>query len=158
MKYEEIIQSAAKEYGIDPTMIKAIISVESNWNPNATRWEANIKDTAVGLMQVTTRTAKWVTSNKGITIVQLKNPNLNILVGTRYLAYLKKKYKSTANMIAGYNAGSPRMSKRNPGDYINQTYVDKVRRAYKKYEAGGSNLPLISGLIVGSIGLMLVRR
>lgn len=153
MKYDAIIRSASIEYKIDYNLIKAIITIESAWKPDAKRHEPKINDTSYGLMQVLVKTAKWVTNNQKITPAQLKDPTLNILVGVRYLAYLKKKYKTMDNTIAAYNAGKPIRSKKDPRVYINQRYVDKVKKVYNSYQS--KKAPIGIG-IIGIVAVALL--
>lgn len=153
MKYESEITSAAKEYRVNPAIIKAIISVESSWNPNATRYEKHIDDTSYGLMQILTKTAKWITGNKDLTKEQLQDPTLNIIIGTRYYKYLLNKYKDQDSAIASYNAGSPKRSKLRPTKFVNQGYVDKVKKALFFYQK--KEMLIIVG--AGSIGFLLMK-
>ncbi len=153
MKYEAEITSAAKEYRVNPAIIKAIIKVESSWNPKAKRYEKHLDDTSYGLMQILTKTAKWITGNKKITKEQLQDPTLNIIIGTRYYKYLLDKYKDQDSAIASYNAGSPKRSKLNPTKFVNQSYVDKVKRAMLLYQK--KEIFIILG--VSSIGFLLMK-
>ena len=153
MKYEAEITSAAKEYRVNPAMIKAIIKVESSWNPKAKRYEKHLDDTYYGVMQILTKTAKWITGNKKITKEQLQDPTLNIIIGTRYYKYLLDKYKDQDSAIASYNAGSPKRSKLNPTKFVNQSYVDKVKRAMLLYQK--KEIFIILG--VSSIGFLLMK-
>lgn len=152
-KYDTIIKAASKEYKINPILIKAIIKTESNWRPNVTRYEPKIKDTSYGLMQILTKTAKWISGNKTVTGEQLKSPQLNILIGTRYLRYLMNKYNNTDKVIASYNAGKPYYQKRNPSKFTNQSYVDKVRKSMVFYNKGSISIVLAG--IAGIGGYML---
>jgi hypothetical protein len=79
---------------IDPDMIKALIASESTFKPNA------INNKATGLTQITTDTLKILQDLKGeskdfvfkdIRKKDLKNPNVSIALGVRWLAY-KKQY------------------------------------------------------------------
>jgi len=132
MAYEDIIESASKSYQIPVDIIKAIIKVESNWDPNARRYEAHLKDSSLGLMQLLTKTAKAVSGNFTLTEFQILQPTLNILLGTKYLREQLNTYKTIDNAIAAYNAGSPRFT--SMGNYVNQAYVDKVNKWIKFYK------------------------
>lgn len=133
-KYDNIIAEAAREYRIPSALIRAIIRVESNWDPNAKRYEAKLKDTSYGLMQVLTKTARWISGNKSLGAAQLKQPSVNILVGTRYLRWLWDKYNNLDDTIASYNAGRPRRSLSPLKKYVNQGYVSKVKLWYRVYQ------------------------
>lgn len=131
MAYEDIIESASKAYQIPVEVIKAIIRVESNWDPNAKRYESHLNDSSLGLMQLLTKTAKYVANNTALTAEQILQPTLNILLGTKYLKEQLNKYDNLNDAIAAYNAGSPR--KTSTGAYVNQGYVDKVNQWIKVY-------------------------
>lgn len=148
--YDDVIESAAKQFAIDPNLIKAVIRVESNWDPNAVRQEPQINDVSYGLMQLLLGTAKSVSGNSNLTVFQLSDPTLNIMLGTKYLRQLWDKYGNLEDTIASYNAGSPIRSAL--GGYVNQGYVDKVKLAYTFYN-NKYVVMLMSGLVVGGIFL-----
>jgi soluble lytic murein transglycosylase-like protein len=113
-KYEGMVHTFAAKYGIDPTLILAIIEVESNFKPSAIS-HAN----AIGLMQVVSKSAGADVKNTmkikepSPTETNLKIPKVNIHYGTAYLWLLKNKYlkkiKDPRNKkyvaIASYNGG-----------------------------------------------------
>ena len=79
---------------LDPDMVKALIASESTFNPNA----VNAK--ATGLTQITTDTLKILQDLSGeskdfvfkdIRKKDLKDPNVSVALGVRWLAY-KKNY------------------------------------------------------------------
>jgi len=84
-QYDDIINKAAKDYGVDPKLIKGIINTESEFNPNAkgpmTHWGR-----AKGLMQIIDDTSR------GLGIKNSLNPEENIRGGTKYFASLVKQY------------------------------------------------------------------
>ncbi|MCH8290263.1 lytic transglycosylase domain-containing protein [Candidatus Poribacteria bacterium] len=108
--------------GVDANLIRAIISVESNWNANAIAEESNVNDFSYGLMQIRKDTADFLgfTGEAG----ELLNPSLNIRLGVKYLKRQLLRYNNQTDWaIAAYNAGTA--SKRG-NQFTNQTYVDKV--------------------------------
>lgn len=140
------------ELKLDPALIMACIFAESAGNPNAKRWEANRNEYSYGLMQILWSTAQDIVSwlkkepfgegNQGnyipasyvLTADAMLNPNLNILLGTRYLAYQYYRYnvlgkKKAEYMFSAYNAGSVPAS----GVYVNPAYVTKCINAAQKY-------------------------
>ena len=153
MAYEDIIQSASKEYRIDSNLIKAFIKTESNWDPKASRYEPKIKDTSYGLMQVLLKTGRWVSKNRKLTAKQLTQPTVNILIGTRYLRQLSDKYPKLKDVIASYNAGKP--YKTRTGKYVNQKYVDKVVKYYYFY---GKSWFVYAGLGIGAAILFILYK
>ena len=154
MAYDEIIQSAAKQYQIDPDLIRAIISVESNWDPNAYRAEPRISDASYGLMQLLLSTARSVSGNPSLTTNQLIDPTLNISLGSQYLRTLHNRHGNLTDAIASYNAGSP--IKSSDGQYVNQKYVDKVKLAYMYYQY--KYMGLAGLVLVGGIAFYLTKR
>lgn len=133
---EPMVNSIASQFGMDPDLIKGIIKQESNWDVNASRYEAHINDSSWGLMQVLLKTGKWVLGNDQLTIPQLISPETNITIGTKYIASLLKQYGNIRDALAAYNAGSPKKTK--DGKYINQSYVDNVYRNYMMYKTIGT--------------------
>ena len=95
-EYDVLINEACRLYGMEPSLIRAVIQVESNWNPRAVS-----KKGAKGLMQLMPDTAKEMG------VKNIFNPRQNILGGTRYLALLLKRWKNNKQLtLAAYNAGS----------------------------------------------------
>ena len=104
------IRKESFRHGFDPLFVMSVIAGESSFNPAAKGPFGEI-----GLMQLRPETAKWIAEKfnipfKGITT--LKNPIMNIRIGTAYLSYLRKKWNSHAQLyLAAYNMG-PRNVKR----------------------------------------------
>jgi hypothetical protein len=84
--------------------------------------ERTLQMMSFGLMQVMGGVARELGYRRNL--LSLTDPVLAIDYGCRKLAQLKGKYNTTDDIIAAYNAGSPR---KNGGLYVNQAYVDKVR-------------------------------
>jgi soluble lytic murein transglycosylase len=93
--YEQIIKSKSKKYNIEPEMINAVITAESNWDSKAVS-----KKGAIGLMQLMPPTARDL---------QVKNPfdpEQNIEGGTKYLKQLLDRFNGNMQLaLAAYNAG-----------------------------------------------------
>lgn len=108
--YAEIINRYARAAGISPQVVASVIQTESSFQPRAVSAAG-----AYGLMQIMPNT--WRQVNKEIKVCTGRhmgecssecyyNADLNIHIGTNYLAQLLKKYQG--NMIfavAAYNAG-----------------------------------------------------
>ena len=120
-QFDGLIFQAGKSYSVPDALIKAIIRAESNFDPRAKRHEANVGDYSYGLMQVRCDTAKWMGWNGNCG--DLLNPETNIQVGTKFLAYLQAQFPNDIErVISAYNAG--------PGNaerpFVNPGYVNKV--------------------------------
>lgn len=136
---DPIILEMSAKYRIEPAWIKAHIKQESNWDVNASRFEAHKGDASWGLMQLLLVTAREVMKNPDLTITQLTQPRVNIEAGTKFLSQLWSRFGNMSDAIAAYNAGSPRLDKKT-GKYVNQEYVDNVLKNYKTYKALGTSV------------------
>jgi soluble lytic murein transglycosylase-like protein len=102
--YDPFILDASARYVVDPALIKAVITKESSWNPNAYRSEVQIGDASRGLMQILYNTARgmgYAGAPDG-----LFDPATNIDLGARYLASQLGQYGYPAG-VSAYNAGHP---------------------------------------------------
>jgi soluble lytic murein transglycosylase-like protein len=127
---DKIIHQAAGEFGIDPALIKAVISVESNGNPKAVSPAG-----AQGLMQLMPKTA----AELGVT--DPFDPVQNIRAGTRYLSQLHNRYQGDLKlMLAAYNWGMGNLEKK-PEMLPRETrnYILQVEKKYLAY-AGPSSI------------------
>jgi soluble lytic murein transglycosylase len=105
--YDPIIVNVARNEGVDPFLIRALIWRESRFDP-LTHGQADEH----GLMQVTPEVGKmWATANKvdGYDDDKLYDPETNIRVGTWYLNRSIKRWNQTDDPVtfalAEYNAG-----------------------------------------------------
>lgn len=92
--YDAIIRQAAQHHSVDENLIRAIIKVESNFRANAVS-----KSNTIGLMQVKASTAggdAYRLQGKAgqPTTSQLKDPAINIDVGTAYIRFIQDKHLS----------------------------------------------------------------
>jgi soluble lytic murein transglycosylase-like protein len=130
-EYDQIINEAAKQYNLPVALLKAVMAVESNFNPHAVSDKG-----ACGLMQLMPQTAKemYVEPEK------IHEPAHNIEGGARYLRILANMYNGDlVKTVAAYNAG-PEAVKRAGGGIpdIPETreYVRRVLALYQSYKAG----------------------
>jgi len=131
---DSVIKKMSEKYFVDAPLIKAFIRQESNWDVNASRYEAHLNDSSWGLMQVLLKTARSVLEKPTLTIADLITPEVNIEAGVKFISQLLNRYSYKLNdAIAAYNAGSPRRNK--DGSYVNQSYVDGINRWYEMYKA-----------------------
>lgn len=103
-RFEPMIQAAAAKHGVDPMLIKAVIAVESGFEPSAVSEKG-----AVGLMQVLPATGErfGLKADRKRTVAQkLADPAINLDIGTRYLAQLRQQFAARPELaLAAYNAG-----------------------------------------------------
>lgn len=140
---------AARKYGIDPALVKAVVWRESHFHPDA-RGKAG----EVGLMQITDAAAQeWAETVGAYPILEahLLDPITNTLAGTWYLAKLIRRYQGADDplpyALADYNAGRANVLKWAEGEastnsaaFINKitfpitrTYVLAVLEKQKRY-------------------------
>lgn len=118
IRYLDIIRSVKKKNGwehIPDALTLATIDTESSFVPDAIREEAN--DNSYGLMQILYGTARDMGFRGDPE--DLLNPETNIFYGTKYQAWLYKRYSDWDAVIHAYNEG--------PGNY------DKGKRVYTYY-------------------------
>ncbi len=122
-RYSKEIKKACKKYNLDPKLIRALIQVESNFNP-----KAKSKAGAVGLMQLMPTTAKQ------LGVKDRLDPADNIEGGVRYLRYLIERFDGNiTHAIASYNCGPLNVEKygKVPPFKETQRYVKKIYSIYK---------------------------
>ncbi len=127
-KYNKIIEEAAKKNKLDPMLIKAVIYVESSFNPRAVSRKG-----AVGLMQLMPATAKR------FNVYNSYDPKSNIKGGSKYLRTLLNRYKGNLDLaLASYNAGEGVVDKYKSIPPYPET-INYVRRVKKVMEVYRSN-------------------
>ncbi len=93
--YSSEIAAAAREFGVEEAVVRAVIHAESAYNPTAVSHAG-----AQGLMQLMPATARRF----GVT--DSYDAGQNIRGGVQYLAWLLKRYNNDLTLAAaGYNAG-----------------------------------------------------
>jgi soluble lytic murein transglycosylase-like protein len=117
-QFEPIISSCSREFGVDSSLVKAVIHAESGYNPNAISPKG-----AQGLMQLMPKTAQ------GLKVTDCLNPSDNIRGGVRYLRFLLDTFKGNESLaLAAYNSGLGAVAKYGgiPPYQETQNYVAKV--------------------------------
>jgi soluble lytic murein transglycosylase len=121
----------AKNHGMDPYFVMAIISGESSFNPLAIGPVGEI-----GMMQIRPATGKWMADKikfKWKGDKTLRDPIANIKLGTAYLAWLRAKFDNHGQLyVAAYNMG-PKSVKNALGK--NVWPKDYPRHVMKRYLA-----------------------
>lgn len=132
--YQSIVHEKASMYNIDPSLVKAVIKTESNWNHRAVS-----KKGAIGLMQLMPSTASDMNVSNPF------NPEENIEGGIRYLKHLLERFKGDLTLaLAAYNAGPKTVEKFGLVPPITETkqYIKKV---LSLYNGNGTNHPAGTG-------------
>lgn len=102
-QFNQLAEEKGAKWGVNPNMIRAIVSVES-----AGRIDAVSPAGARGLMQLMPATAERM----GVPRNQLFDPERNMEAGVRYLSYLNKMFDGNPRLVAAaYNAGEGAVKK-----------------------------------------------
>jgi len=123
--FADEIGDSARQFGLDPALVRAVIHAESGFNPSA-----RSRKGAIGLMQLMPATARLMG------VVDATAPSRNIRGGTRYLASLMLRFKNDVAMAtAAYNAGPEAVRKHAgvPPFSETQAYVQRVRILHQRY-------------------------
>jgi hypothetical protein len=98
--YGEIISALSEAHGVDPLLVRALIQVESNYQPRARSSKG-----AMGLMQIMPATAREYRVRNPY------DPRTNIEVGVKRLKDLLDKWGAVDLALAAYNAGEGAVQK-----------------------------------------------
>jgi soluble lytic murein transglycosylase-like protein len=126
-EYEQIISSCATKYGVNASLIKAVIHAESGYNPNAISRKG-----ASGLMQLMPGTARSLKVSNSF------DPKDNVEGGVKYLRFLLDTFHGDVSLaVAAYNAGLNRVAKYGgiPPYNETRTYVNRVLSYMQSYQA-----------------------
>ena len=129
-RYDAYIRQAAMLYQIPEALVRAVIKVESNYDPRAIS-PANAR----GLMQLIPETAERMM------VRDIHDPRQNIFGGVRYLRVLANLFNGDLELtIAAYNAGENAVIRHGgiPPYQETQEYVVKVLGYYRHYRAAVS--------------------
>lgn len=145
-RFDGLIERVSAVHGIDPQLIKCLIKVESDFNPDAVSSAG-----AMGLMQIMQETAGYYYLENPF------DPEKNVETGVRHLKSLLDYFKNDVPLaLAAYHAGLGRVKKRmalppiqSTIDYVNtimylwtgekKSYSETaVRRLYRRIESDGT--------------------
>ena len=120
--YGPLIEQMSKKHSVDSSLIRTIIRVESNFDPDAVSHKG-----CKGLMQLKPETA----TRFGVT--DILDPSQNIEGGTKFLKFLLDFFKNDISLVAaGYNAGENAVTRWGgiPPYRETRNYVRKVKALY----------------------------
>lgn len=116
------IDAAASRHNVDPSLVRAVIKVESNFNPNAVSRKG-----AMGLMQLMPQTARQ------LNVVNPFDPEQNVDAGVRHLKQLMESYGGDVKLgLAAYNAGAGAVARSAGIPRFTETrnYVKRITQLY----------------------------
>jgi soluble lytic murein transglycosylase-like protein len=130
---QDIVQAAAKAHGVDPTLINAVIWVESKFERRARG-----RSGSLGLMQLMPKTAAGLAKQLGRKRDSY-DPDFNIHAGTLLLAQLLARFDGDVTLaLAGYNRGPGTVAKwvaaGEPLPEGTQGFVNRVLTAKARFE------------------------
>lgn len=124
-RYDSLIMQHSFNHGVDPTLVKAVMKAESNFNPQALSQKG-----AQGLMQLMPDTARHMS------VYDPFDPDDNIRGGTRYLKLLDETFQGNLELVlAAYNAGPSRVKEHNmnvPPFEETRNFIKRVKHYYNK--------------------------
>ncbi len=124
-QFDPLISAAARKHGISFPLLKAMIKVESDYNPRAVS-----KKGAMGLMQIMPETSR------ALNISDVFDPMENIMGGTLYIKQLIERFEGQLPLaLAAYNAGPAVVDqyRRIPPFPETEAYVKKVMDYFYAY-------------------------
>lgn len=130
--YRDWIRQAAEQTGLPPTLLAAVIWVESAGNPRAVSPAG-----AQGLMQLMPATAQMLGVSDPF------DPRENVLAGSRYLEQLWRRFGELPLALAAYNAGPGRVERYGgiPPFAETRAYVRRVLELYRRLEDAATEAP-----------------
>jgi hypothetical protein len=131
---DSAIEQAAARHNVDPNLVRAVVKVESNFNPNAVSRKG-----AMGLMQLMPSTARQLKVRNPF------DPEQNVDAGVRHLKQLLESYDGDIKLtLAAYNAGAGAVARSSgvPRYAETQNYVRRITNLYygvSEFNSGASH-------------------
>ncbi len=124
---DEAIEAAAAKHNVDPNLVRAVVKVESNFDPSAVSRKG-----AMGLMQLMPSTARELNVSNPF------DPEQNVDAGVRHLKHLLDSFNGNVGLsLAAYNAGQGAVQRSGGVPPFRETrnYVRRITSLY-----GGGDL------------------
>jgi hypothetical protein len=132
--YDPIFEEAAREWNVDPALLRSIAHQESGGNRNAKSSAG-----ARGVMQIMPPTG----ADLGVT--DFSDPAQSIFAGAKYMRQMLDQFKEPALAVAAYNAGPQRIAdwQAGKGALPKETaaYVPAVSAHYAKFTKSAASAP-----------------
>ena len=131
------LEQAAARHNVDPNLVRSVIKVESNFNPNAVSRKG-----AMGLMQLMPSTAR------SLHVTNPFDPQQNVDAGVRHLKQLLESYGGNVKLsLAAYNAGAGAVARSSGIPHFSETQ-NYVRRITELYYGGADPRAHVLGNVV----------
>ena len=120
-QFADHIEAAAARYQLPADLLRAVMQVESGYNP-----EAQSVKGAIGLMQLLPETGRAMGAD------DLRDPGQNIPAGARFLRLLANRFGGDlVKVLSAYHAGGTRVLRRDATPFAaTDSYVRKVLGVY----------------------------
>jgi soluble lytic murein transglycosylase-like protein len=130
---DTMIEEAAARHHVDPNLVRALVRVESNFNPNAVSRKG-----AMGLMQLMPQTARLYDLNNPF------DPEQNVDAGVRHLKGLLENFGGNVPLtLAAYNAGQGAVERNRgiPPYSETRNYVKRITALMGRTDSSATNMP-----------------
>ncbi len=127
----DTITRYSEQHGHDPFLVLAVIDTESSFRRSVVSRKG-----AVGLMQIRPFVAKAQARELNISekdAVKLLDPATNVMIGTYYLAKMRKRFGNLSLALEAYNRGPTKLRKSlRKGHKLRKKYTLRVLRSRER--------------------------